>query len=285
VAESEEGELRELRAEVRQLKEQNLDLEVELSMLREARAFLERGTTVLAQRIQTSVLPLTLDVPGFDVVARMQPAEIVGGDYYDVRRVDDGMWIAIGDVTGHGVTAGLIALFAHASLAALGGTMPSATPAAVVRELNDLLVDGLDRMRVSEHMTFALLRIHDDGRLVWAGAHEDLLIVRSGTGKCETLGGPGTWLGRFREAREHIVDTEARLEAGDVLCLFTDGIIEARDAERRQLGVERLAEILESSCREPGSTAERICERIFSAVAAHEPEPFDDRTVIIARRA
>src|SRR3954453_14275749 len=67
----------------------------------------------LARSIQTSVLPRTFELPGFDISAIMLPAEEVGGDFYEFRPVSDGAWIGVGDVTGHGVTYGLIMMMAQ----------------------------------------------------------------------------------------------------------------------------------------------------------------------------
>ncbi len=70
----------------------------------------------IAQRVQTSILPRKIAVPGLEIAARMIPASEVGGDYYDVLRVDDGCWIAIGDVSGHGLDAGLVMLMLQSAV-------------------------------------------------------------------------------------------------------------------------------------------------------------------------
>src|SRR5260370_351296 len=68
----------------------------------------------LARSIQTSVLPRSFELPGYDISAIMLPAEEVGGDFYEFRRTGAGAWIGVGDVTGHGVTSGLIMMMAQA---------------------------------------------------------------------------------------------------------------------------------------------------------------------------
>src|ERR1043166_3796579 len=72
-----------------------------------------RQEMALARSIQTSVLPRSFDLPGYDISAIMMPAEEVGGDFYEFRPVDGGAWIGVGDVTGHGVTSGLIMMMAQ----------------------------------------------------------------------------------------------------------------------------------------------------------------------------
>ena len=64
----------------------------------------------IAARIQVGILPKNFDVPGFEIAALMRPAEAVGGDYYELLPTESGFWIAAGDVSGHGLTAGLVML-------------------------------------------------------------------------------------------------------------------------------------------------------------------------------
>ncbi len=73
--------------------------------------------------MQTSILPRKFAVPGLEISAKMIPASEVGGDYYDVIPVDDGCWIAIGDVSGHGLDAGLVMLMLQSSI-----TPPACSP-------------------------------------------------------------------------------------------------------------------------------------------------------------
>ena len=74
----------------------------------------------VAKRIQTSLLPQNRRVGGYDVAARMQPAAEVGGDYYDIIQAgEDRNWIAIGDVSGHGVESGLVMMMTQTSILSL----------------------------------------------------------------------------------------------------------------------------------------------------------------------
>src|SRR6185503_15209023 len=72
----------------------------------------------LARTIQTSVLPKLFELPGYDISAVMLPAEEVGGDFYEFRSDKDGAWLGVGDVTGHGVTSGLIMMMAQSMFTA-----------------------------------------------------------------------------------------------------------------------------------------------------------------------
>src|SRR4029077_3444126 len=87
-----------------------------------------------ARRIQTKLLPTDVHLPGLEVVSHMRPAESVGGDYFDVHAAPDGSWFFLGDVTGHGLGAGLVTLMAQSTLTSILETRPDVRP----RELNYL---------------------------------------------------------------------------------------------------------------------------------------------------
>src|SRR5258708_30086160 len=134
----------------------------------------------LARSIQTSVLPRTFELPGYDISAVMLPAEEVGGDFYEFRRTDGGSggaWIGVGDVTGHGVTSGLIMMMAQSMFTMLceeNGHYRS--PAKFVSLLNRAMFYNLkSRLGQEKFMTMVVARIEDDGKIVYAGAHTDLL--------------------------------------------------------------------------------------------------------------
>jgi hypothetical protein len=235
----------------------------------------------IAKRIQTSILPRQTGVQSLEISASMMPATEVGGDYYDVIPVGDGAWIGIGDVAGHGVQAGLIMLMVQSVVASATKTRPDATPSELWNALNDVLFDNIrSRMRSDEHVTFSLMRYTADGRLVFAGAHEDVLICRADTGKCEQIRTPGTWLGAFEKMGSATVDSTATLRKGDVMVLYTDGITEACNAEGELFGPRRLAEVIERSRSLP---TEAIRQQIVDAVTRWMDTQDDDVTVLVLR--
>ena len=118
----------------------------------------------IATRIQTSILPRDISVAGLEIAAAMQPATEVGGDYYDVVAVDDGCWIGIGDVAGHGLGTGLMMLMMQSGFSALARKMPDASPRDLLLALNTMLVENVRvRLGQHEHATLTLLRYRRDG--------------------------------------------------------------------------------------------------------------------------
>jgi sigma-B regulation protein RsbU (phosphoserine phosphatase) len=235
----------------------------------------------IGARIQTCILPREVKIPELELSARMVPASEVGGDYYDAFPAGNGGFIGIGDVAGHGLTSGLVMLMVQSVVGALARKTPEASPSELVCALNTVLHDNIrHRLRNKEHVTFTLLRYQTGGRLTFAGAHEEICVLRKQTGKVELVTTPGTWLGAVRDVRKHTVDSELRLELGDVVLLYTDGVTEARSAQGQQFGLERLTALLENSGDLP---MDALVERLYRAVAAHAKELDDDVTLLAFR--
>jgi serine phosphatase RsbU (regulator of sigma subunit) len=239
------------------------------------------GEMELARRIQTSILPRDLDVDGLEIAVRMLPATEVGGDYYDVRPIPGGCWFGIGDVAGHGLDAGLIMLMVQSSVAGVARDDPDATPSQVLAKVNEVVFDNVhERLGKHEHATLTLVRYHADGRIVFAGAHEEIILVRKRDGRAECLASSGPWVGLVPRIEGRVTDAERTLEDGDLMVLYTDGVTEAADASGRAFGTERLCAELERVCEDP---VERIRDHVFDEVARWMHEQRDDVTVLVAR--
>jgi len=242
------------------------------------------GEIDIARRIQTSILPPVTEAPGLEIAARMIPASEVGGDYYDVRPAKDGCWIGVGDVAGHGLPAGLVMLMVQSAVATMTKAKEDGAPSELLAILNDIVYENVrHRMKQHEYVTFVLIRYHADGRIVFAGAHEQLVVVRKATGKCEVLDTPGTWVGAAPEIKLVTEDTAARLEAGDLLVVYTDGITEAENAAGEPFGIERICSDLEANHTKP---VDEIRDRVLKAAQAWSaPNQVDDMTLVVMRYA
>src|SRR6478736_4702279 len=235
----------------------------------------------IATRIQTSILPRDLRVENLEIAATMVPATEVGGDYYDVLPGSCGCWLAIGDVAGHGLRPGLVMMMLQSIVAALGRENFSAAPREMVNIVNAVLYDNVrNRLRQDEHATLTLIHYFENGELVFAGAHEDLVILRAATGRCERIETLGTWVGATQDIADVTEDQRARLEDGDVLLLFTDGVIEAANAAGEQYGIERLCAELEAA---RGRTVTEIRDRLLGAVQDFLAVQNDDIALLVAR--
>jgi sigma-B regulation protein RsbU (phosphoserine phosphatase) len=237
----------------------------------------------LARSIQTSVLPRTFELPGYDISAIMLPAEEVGGDFYEFRRTNGGAWIGIGDVTGHGVTSGLIMMMAQSMFTMLceqNGHFKS--PAKFVSLLNRAMFYNLKRLGQEKFMTMVVARIEDEGRLVYAGAHTDLLIYRAADGSIDRLPTDGLWLGIADDVEHLTTDRAITLKHGDVALLHTDGVTESRNAAGECYDIARLTGELRKLHDKPAAT---IVTTIAAAAWQWAGTPKDDVSLMAVKRS
>jgi sigma-B regulation protein RsbU (phosphoserine phosphatase) len=235
----------------------------------------------IATRIQTSILPRDLAVQGLEIGATMLPATEVGGDYYDVLPTPHGCWIGIGDVAGHGLRPGLVMMMLQSIVSALVRSDPEAKPRDVLRVVNAVLYENVrERLRQDEHATLSLISYRQDGRLAFAGAHEDMLVLHADTGQVETVPTLGTWVAATKDIDEATQDSHYRLRDGDVLVLHTDGVTEAQNAQGEQFGIERLSRELSRLGKEP---VPRIRDGLCAAVTEFMATQRDDIAVLVAR--
>ena len=237
----------------------------------------------LARRLQTSILPRTLVVPNLSLAAAMVTASEVGGDYYDVLPVNGGCWLAIGDVTGHGMNAGLVMLMVQCATAAAIRGNPDALPSYLVCQINDVIHENVTRrLGRDDHVTYTLMRYYQDGRLSFAGAHEEILVHRKAKNRVDRIPTPGIWIGRRADISAHTRDMHIRLDPGDLLVLYTDGITEARNASRRQFDIHGLSAAVQELADRP---VEEVCEGILRRARAWMggEEQYDDMTLVVAR--
>jgi serine phosphatase RsbU (regulator of sigma subunit) len=237
----------------------------------------------IAHTLQTALLPRRLpQAPGLLVAARYRPqsadlADIyVGGDLYDlVEGARPGEWAAtIADVCGKGPeAAALTALIRHTVRA---DVRHGVGPAQVLRRLNAAMLReaGSETARFAT-AAHALLRVDPAGAdvVLVSGGHLPALVLRGG--RVETVEAPGTLLGVFAEI--DLTETSVRLDPGDALILYTDGVTEAR-AVNGFYGAERLAATA-ASCA--GGSAETIADTLIADVFAFQNGQLSDDVAVL----
>lgn len=236
---------------------------------------------LIARQIQTAILPATLAVAGLELAAVMLPAASVGGDYYDVLPTEDGCWIGVGDVTGHGLLAGILMLMIQSMIAGIQRMNPRARPAEVIMALNAALFQNVRyRLKRDDYATLTLFRYERSGRLTFAGCHEDFLVCRARSRRCEPVPTPGVWTGAMDDVSELTQDAELELADGDLLVLYTDGVTEAMNDRHERFGLDRLAALIEE--HQSRDVAE-ICAAVVAAVTAWAPVQADDVSLVVGR--
>ena len=236
----------------------------------------------LAREVQERLFPQECPrLPGLDYAGACRPALGVGGDYFDFIAVSDsGLAIAIGDVSGKGIPAALLMATLRAFLR--GQTIDWQTDlTAVVANLNRLVYES---SAADRYATF-FLAVFDSSsrtlRYVNAGHNSPILLRAAGTGGAPLrLEEGGTVVGLMPEGSW--AQGQVRLELGDLLVLFTDGISEAMSAADEEWGVDRLVAALRTTCSAPSRVTLDSLMASADAFVAGAPQ-HDDMTLIVMR--
>jgi sigma-B regulation protein RsbU (phosphoserine phosphatase) len=232
----------------------------------------------VAQEIQTLLLPKNPQLEGNIVSGLMVPATEVGGDYYDVIISNNGRtFIAIGDVSGHGVTSGLTMMMARASLLGALEASPTASLESLYQILNRCLRQNLERMELSLYMTFALFEHLGDGRFRGVGRHLPALIYRKERDLVEEVDLEGIWLGILPDVTADLLPAATiQLAPGDLLFLYTDGIVEHEGATG-MFGFERLKTLIQLGARDG---AAELIAKVMRELNAYSSKQEDDVTML-----
>jgi integral membrane sensor domain MASE1 len=240
----------------------------------------EEAVEYVAGTLQESLLPSQLPViPGVETAVDFRAAgkqHLVGGDFYDLFKRDDGSWaVVVGDVLGKGATAAATTGLARYTLraAAVSERQPS--------RILGLLNDAIRRQSPDQSCTVACGRLDVDGAngarvTLSVGGHPLPLVLRA-DGQVEPVGEPGTMLGVLPDPQ--LADQTADLAPGDALVLYTDGLTDAY-APGRLVKRAGLVAALESCA---GRSATEIASGIQEGVLVREAEPRDDIVLLVLR--
>ena len=237
----------------------------------------------IASKIQTCLLPPVPVLRDFDVALSMVPAEEVGGDFVDlVPAAQPGrFWIGVGDVTGHGLTPGLIMMMAQSTFNAFVQD-PLMTPKRLYDGMNRVLYQNIkDRLRTSDHMTMSILEHKRDGEFVHCGSHLDVLIYRAATGAVERIETEGPWVGMLPDCQDFTTEVGFKLGPDDVLLLYTDGLIELQDAKDEQWDMDRLCASL---ARHAKLDAREIQAKVLQEALTWANQILDDISMVVVKR-
>ena len=237
------------------------------------------GEMELAKKIQTVLLPKKPEIKGYEISAIMEPSEQVGGDYYDVISAGGYDWIVIGDVSGHGVTAGLVMMMVQTAIHTVLTENPEIPPSALLSVINRVIYNNINLMDESKHMTIIVLAAGKNGKFSFSGLHEDILILRAESGKVEVVESDGMWIGLEPDISGLLSDDTLKMEPGDCMVLFTDGVTESYCKEGELFGNEHLIRVIEEN-RE--KSASQIIENIINTLKSCKKS--DDVTLVVMKR-
>ena len=234
----------------------------------------------VASSTQQSILPKVFPrSSSYQVFANMEPARNVGGDFYDVIRLDRGrVGLAIADVSDKGVPAALFMMSSRTLLK--GAAIGTPDPSEALREVNELLYEENETMM----FVTVLYSIYnpETGRLTYSnGGHDAPMLIRS-DGSSELLpltGGVALGIAPCIKFPSNTV----QLEPGDTILLYTDGITEAMNGSGEQFGVARMHEVFAAN---PPENSQQVAEAMFEAVRdfVGDTPQSDDITCLVLRR-
>jgi hypothetical protein len=232
----------------------------------------------LLARMQVGLLPReTPRVDGWEIAARSVLAAEAGGDLYDFLRDERGrLWIAAGDVAGHGYTCAITQAMTKAALATL--VSPETSPAEVLGEADRILRRG----RAQRFASLGLLALDPaTGEALFANAGHPFPLIAT-EGRIDEIESPGLPLGKGPPRRYR--SEELRLEPGAALVFCSDGLLGARDRAGFAYGSERLGRVVRELAHRP---ALEILDAILLDSDRHLAggQPPDDRTVVVVKRA
>lgn len=226
----------------------------------------------VAKRIQLSILPAAFpNSATFRVAARYVPMTSVAGDFYDFIIADDtraGLLIA--DVSGHGVPAALIA--SMVKVAATSQQANVADPSRLLAGMNAVLCGNTQDQFVTAAYVYLDSQLHE--LRYSAAGHPPMLLLRDG--EVREIVENGLMLAAFGFAT--YTTAAQRLQPGDRLLLYTDGIVEAASASGEFFGAEALSTLLRQTA---GSVTADAADRIISTVQKWAPSQDDDLTVLV----
>ncbi|MGH9822608.1 MAG: PP2C family protein-serine/threonine phosphatase [Blastocatellia bacterium] len=233
----------------------------------------------LARQVVDSLLPRAFPlVEGFDIYGMTAPVREVGGDYFDfISSITDRLGVIVADVSGKGLAAALIMVSFRAYLHAT--VVNEYAMRVVMARVNRLLFESTEGDRYIT--TFYGLIDTEHKRLLYINAGHNPPLLLHNDGASELLTDGGLPLGVFANSKysESIVN----LNSGDILVLYTDGVVEAKNAADQDFGVTRLAEIAKSA---KDLRAHEICQEVANAVREFSSDvggPEDDLTISIIK--
>jgi serine phosphatase RsbU (regulator of sigma subunit)/predicted ester cyclase len=237
----------------------------------------------VARRIQQASLPMEVPtLEGWQISPYYQPAREVGGDFYDFFELEDGrVGVVVGDATGKGVSAALVAAATSSMVRAVAQALGSSSPGEVLAQVNETLV-----ARIPSNMFvtcfYAVLDPESAG-LRYANAGHDLPYLRGrSSNDAEELSARGMPLGLMPEMRYE--EKEIVLDAGDSVLFYSDGLVEAHDPQRHQMfGFPRLRALVSGHAEKRSFVTLLIAE--LHSFTGEEWEQEDDITLLTLRRS
>ncbi|MFQ5627708.1 MAG: PP2C family protein-serine/threonine phosphatase [bacterium] len=231
-----------------------------------------------AAQIQQSLLPASApEMKGYDIYGRSQPAELVGGDFFDYLAFDgEILGIAVGDASGHGLPAALLVRDVDTGLRI--GIEKEMKMVYTLKKLNKVI------HRSTYSSGFASLfygELESNGNFIYVNAGHPAPILMTENRESQLLDANGLIIGAIPEIQ--LSRSYTKIEQGAILVCYSDGIFERENAQGEQFGLQRLQKLIQRNKRK---SAKEIVTAIFENVYAYgnSQKWLDDATVVVVKR-
>jgi len=232
----------------------------------------------MAVDIQRKLIPSECpSMNSFEISARLLPARLVGGDFYDFIQLDSSHWVVfIGDVVGKGIPAALMMVTIRAILRYIAKEERS--PAKALEKLNAFLCENLGENRFVT-LFYGVIDIPGKTMTFADGGHVKPVVLNKVQQTSTNLKCRGVTLGIYNNAR--FEEKTVLFSHDDIVVFYTDGIVEAQNPDSVEFGVSGLEKVIREHADQ---NADTILDEIFNAVSAHNPgSPQDDITCIVLK--
>jgi sigma-B regulation protein RsbU (phosphoserine phosphatase) len=233
----------------------------------------------VAEDVQTHLLPMSdPKIPGYDISGICIPAEKIGGDYYDYLQLPDGkLGLAVADVSGHGISAALVMSAFRSQLRTYAHGKDS--PSQIAREINDRLPEFTGGNHFIT-MVYGLMDSRKDRITFTRCGHPSPRILHPG-GSSSTLHVNMPALGIYRNV--NYKDESTTLSPGDILVIFTDGVVDTENRQGKAFGGKILMNVIAENRSLP---AKDIIQKVISETRIFsEFQPLlDDFTLVILKK-
>ena len=243
----------------------------------------------IAQKIQSDIIPSQIKSTFCKISTFISPISEVGGDYFDIIELKDRTWIILGDVSGHGLGAGLIMFMLQSIIGTLIHEFPNSSPAEINHKANKHLCSTIKRLSNKGHVTIATLCcIHESSRVYFSGNQDSLFVYKADQHQIKNLDMDHLpiGLGLFEDLDSSQIQQDYfDLNKNDFFFIGSDGVTESYlngDTNLEQFGMKRLQSCLIESANFDANT---IKENIYNNLKDFSNNHFhDDVTFIIAKK-
>src|SRR5579862_19492 len=239
----------------------------------------------IAAEIQSNLVPKRmLKIPGYDISAYYRPSKEVGGDYYDFIEVDeDHEGIIVADVSGKGVPGSMVMTMARAFIREEAARSRNTSPADTLMKANRLLAQDIKKGMFVTALYCILNKRTNELRVASAG-HNPLVVWRGATNQVQLVNPNGIALGFDKGPvfERTVKDEKIVLGHGDRIVAFTDGTVEAMNAQNQEFGDERFYTLIRDLAPRDSNQMLNLIVKELDEHKGHAPQS-DDITIVTLR--